>query len=283
MKQYLNLLYSVLYDGNDTTDRTGVGTCYKFAPETLRFNLRKGFPVLTTKRIAFQNVVHELFWFISGSTNYKDLPESVHKWWAPWANPDGDLGPIYGRQLRDSRSYIEHYSTDGTHRTIEPISVDQLSEIINSLKTNPTSRRHVINLWHTADMALTKLSCCHGTEIQFDLYDGELSCSMYQRSADLFIGLPINIASYALFTHLIANAIGAEVGDLIINLGNAHIYSNHFEQVKEQIGRYTTKLPTLQLNGTPNPDSVLGFDYDLKEIKLIDYNPQPAIKGDLNV
>lgn len=263
MKQYLELLKDVYENGEERPDRTGTGVKTVFGRQ-IRIDLNEGFPLLTTKKMAYDSMVHELLWFISGSTNYKDLPESVHKWWDKWADPDGNLGPIYGKQLRAS----------GERK------VDQLQEVIKSIKNDPYSRRHVISLWNASDLPDQKLPCCHGTVIQFFVSnDRKLSCSTYQRSCDLYLGGAINIASYALLTHMVAEICGLEVGELIYSFGDLHLYSNHYEQAAEQLKREPLPLPKLYLN--PYIEDITQYTKD--DIQIAGYKSHPAIKAPLAV
>lgn len=256
---YEQLLDYTLSNGIYSPDRTGTGTYSVFGPQ-LRFDLTQGFPMLTTKKLHFKSIVHELLWFIAGDTNVKYLQENGVKIWDAWANENGDLGPIYGAQF---------------HRA------DQLNKTIEGLKNNPNSRRHVITLWNPEDLDKQALHCCHGTVIQFYVRNGELSCSMYQRSADLFLGIPFNIASYALFTHMVAQVCGYKVKELVMTFGDAHIYSNHLEQVKEQLTRDPKKypLPQLELNSLVTDLSQFKFE----DIALWNYQSYPSIKAPVAV
>ncbi|MDH7796466.1 MULTISPECIES: thymidylate synthase [unclassified Beijerinckia] len=264
MKNYLNLLQDIMQRGTDKEDRTGTGTRSMFGPQ-LRFPLQKGFPLMTTKRIHFKSVVHELLWFISGDTNIKYLKDNGVSIWDEWADANGDLGPVYGEQWRswsavDGRKY------------------DQLSDVISRIKWGPNSRRMVVSAWNVDDLPEMRLEPCHCL-FQFYVANGRLSCHMYQRSADMFLGVPFNIASYALLTHLVAHVTDLEVGDLIISFGDAHIYRNHFEQVQEQLLRTPKKLPELVLNSEIT--SLFDFRYD--DIKLFHYEPEPTIKAPVAV
>ena len=263
MKQYLDLLQHVLDHGVEKHDRTGVGTLSSFA-HTMRFDLQEGFPLVTTKKMFFKGVAAELLWFLSGSTNINDLPDYVKAWWEPWADEDGSVGRIYGAQYRESDGY-------------GVLGVDQLLNTVESLKKDPDSRRHVITLWHPYDMKhLQKLNlpCCHGTVIQFYVAEGKLSCATHQRSADVPVGLPVNIASYALLTHMMAHQVGLDVGILNYTTGDTHIYKNQIEGVKEQLLRTPLKLPKLEI--LRKPDHIDG--YQVEDFKLVDYDYYPAIK-----
>lgn len=256
---YEQLLDYTLSEGIAANDRTNTGTFSVFGPQ-LRFDLKRGFPLITTKKVHFKSVVHELLWFLSGDTNTKYLEDNGVTIWREWADENGDLGPIYGAQF---------------HRG------DQLNRTIEQLKTNPDSRRHVMTLWNPEDLDKQRLHCCHGTVIQFYVKNGELSCSMYQRSADLFLGVPFNIASYALFTHMVAQVCGYKVNELVMTFGDAHIYSNHVEQVQEQLSRDVNKypLPTLELNSLCQ--KISGFKFE--DIKVWGYQSYPAIKAPVAV
>lgn len=258
MKQYHDLLQHVLTNGKQKSDRTGTGTRSVFGAQ-MRFNLSEGFPLVTTKKIHFKSVVAELLWFLSGSTNVKDLQAMGCKIWDEWANEDGELGPIYGQQWRSWRG--------------ASYNIDQISDLIQGIKTNPDSRRHIVSAWNVEDIPHMALAPCH-TMFQFDVTDGKLSCQLYQRSADLFLGVPFNIASYALLTHMVALECGLQVGDFIWTGGDCHIYDNHTEQVMLQLTRQPMELPHLVL---PRADSI--FDYQPEDFLLIGYNPHPAIKG----
>jgi thymidylate synthase len=290
MKQYLDLLKDVLENGETRPDRTGVGTLSKFGAQ-LRFNLSKGFPAVTTKKLAWKAVVSELLWFIEGSGDEFRLREILHGnrysnektiWTdnasAPyWVNKNlkrhaGDLGRVYGVQWRRWRKPLVRINK------VVLQNHDQLLELINGIKEDPYSRRHIITAWNPGELELMALPPCH-TMSQFYVSNGRLSCHMYQRSADLFLGVPFNIASYALFTHMIAQVCKLEVGDLIISFGDVHIYENHIDQVKEQLGRKPLPLPKLELN--PEIDVITDFDMD--DISLIDYQCHSVIKAPMSV
>lgn len=289
MKQYLDLLAHVINCGVDKPDRTGTGTRNVFGYQ-MRFNLDDGFPLLTTKKMFIQGIIDELLWFISGSTNCNDLPERSQHWWKPWADADGNVGSIYGEQYRRSKWYEvsnrdlpEIKETDAVtcininydHCNIQFVEVDQLLNLINGIKNDPHSRRHMINLWHTPAMLATNLPCCHGSIIQCDVTGGTLSMQVYQRSADVFIGLPVNIASYSLLLMMIAQVCNLEVGELVFTIGQTHIYHNHFDQVKEQLSRDPLPLPNVILN--KNIDNI--FDFTYSDFELVGYWHKPAIKA----
>lgn len=271
MKQYLKLLQYVLDNGRQKTDRTGTGTRSVFGAQ-MRFDLSKGFPLVTTKKVHFKSIVAELLWFLSGSTNVKDLQAMGCKIWDEWADKDGDLGPVYGKQWRS-------WGVCGIETGIGPHlkypKIDQITQVIHSIKTNPDSRRHIVSAWNVADIPDMALAPCHAL-FQFDVTDGKLSCQLYQRSADLFLGVPFNIASYALLTHMVAMECSLEVGDFIWTGGDCHIYNNHAEQVSLQLSRSPMPLCDLLIT-TRQPASI--FDYQPEDFLLIGYNPHGAIKG----
>jgi len=268
VKQYLDLLQRVLDTGVEKGDRTGTGTRSVFG-EQLRFDLRAGFPLVTTKRVHWKSVVHELLWFVSGDTNTAYLKENGVSIWDEWADECGDLGPVYGYQWR-------HWQATGDDG--EPREIDQLAEVVEQIRANPDSRRLLVNAWNVSDIPNMALPPCH-LLFQFWVADGRLSCSMYQRSCDLFLGLPFNIASYALLTHMIAQVTDLGVGDLVISLGDAHIYSNHEEQVRLQLPRDPRPLPTLRLE--PVQKSL--FDFREEHIHLSDYHPHKKIAAPIAV
>lgn len=266
MKQYLELLNDVIHNGHDKSDRTGTGTRSLFGRQ-LRFDLRQGFPLITTKKLHFKSVVGELLWFLRGETNVKWLQDNGIKIWDEWADPKGELGPIYGAQWRAwNRGW--------------GMTVDQFAGVIKSLNENPNSRRHIVSAWNVGEIGNMALPPCH-ILFQFYVVDGTLSCHMYQRSADIFLGLPFNIASYALLTHLVAREVGLYPADLIISLGDVHLYSNHFEQAHEQLKREPKSLPSLALSkGTWHLlDGSLTFD----DIILRNYDAHPHIKAQVAV
>ena len=284
MKQYLSLLEEIMQNGSKKEDRTGTGTISLFGTQR-RYSLENGFPLLTTKKVHWKSVVHELLWFIDGDTNIKYLVDNGVRIWNEWpfekfkksseyngetmaefvekvkaddsfAQKFGDLGPVYGKQWRDF------------------FGVDQLKNIIDQIKNNPDSRRIIINAWNPAQLDKMALPPCHAF-VQFYVNDGKLSCQLYQRSADVFLGVPFNIASYSLLTYMIAHVTGLKPGEFIHTTGDTHIYSNHFEQVKEQLSRQPKALPKIKLN--ENVKSI--FDFKFEDIELLDYDPHPLIKG----
>lgn len=265
MRPYLNLLEKVLNEGELKPNRTGIDTIGIFGAQS-RYNLRDGFPAVTTKKLFMRGVTHELLWFLSGSTNTKYLKENRVKIWDEWADKDGELGPVYGKQWRS-------WSRGPVH------SVDQIEEVVKSLKENPYSRRHIVNAWNVAEVDSMALPPCH-LLFQFHVNKNkELSCQLYQRSADMFLGVPFNIASYALLTHMVAQVTGLKVGDFVHTIGDCHIYENHIEQVKEQLSREPYDLPQLWLN--PNVKDINKFKYE--DIQLKGYQSHPIIKGEVAV
>ncbi|MGJ9384092.1 thymidylate synthase [Salipaludibacillus sp. CF4.18] len=264
MKQYLDLCQHVLDKGVKKEDRTGTGTISTFGYQT-RFDLAKGFPVVTTKKLALRAIIHELLWFIKGDTNIKYLKENKVRIWDEWADENGDLGPIYGEQWR-------------SWPTPSGESIDQLGSIIEQIKTNPDSRRLIVNAWNVADLDEMALAPCHCL-FQFYVADGKLSCQLYQRSADVFLGVPFNIASYSLLTMMIAQECGLEVGEFVHTFGDVHIYNNHIEQVELQLTRDPRALPTMKLN----PDRKHIEDFTIEDFVLEGYDPHPHIKGEVSV
>ena len=269
MKQYTDLLKHVLAHGNQKTDRTGTGTISVFGYQ-MRFNLAEGFPLLTTKKVHLKSIIHELLWFLQGSTNIAYLKENGVRIWDEWADENGNLGPVYGYQWRNWPK------PDGTH-------IDQITQVVNAIKKNPDSRRLIVSAWNVADVDQMKLPPCHAF-FQFyvappQLGDkeqvGKLSCQLYQRSADIFLGVPFNIASYALLTMMVAQVCGLKLGDFVHTLGDAHIYTNHMEQVHEQLSRDIRPLPQMKIN--PKVQDIFGFKFE--DFTLENYNPHPAIKG----
>ena len=264
MKQNQELLKKVLSDGEKNLDRTGTGTISIFGYQ-MRFNLQDGFPLLTTKKIHFKSVVYELLWFLSGSTNIEFLKKNNIRIWDEWADEDGELGPIYGSQWRSWPSQDNK-------------KIDQISKVLESIKKTPYSRRHIVSAWNVAEIENMKLPPCH-ILFQFYVQNNKLSCQLYQRSADIFLGVPFNIASYALLTMMIADQANLEYGDFIHTFGNAHIYLNHQEQVQIQLKRKLKTLPNLIIN--KNKKSI--FDYDFEDFTLENYNPHDHIKAKVSV
>lgn len=276
-KEYHTLLQDILDNGTDSDDRTGVSTKSVFGKQ-MRFDLTKGFPLITTKKIHWKSVVGELLWILSGSTNAKELKDKYGiSIWDEWADVDGNLGPIYGKQLRNWDIY-ENKSKFPGDSCIEKGHIDQIFQVINKIKTNPNSRRLVVSAWNVADLDYMALNPCHAL-FQFYVRNGKLSCHLYQRSGDAFLGVPFNIASYALLTHMIAQVCGLEVGEFIHSFGDVHIYKNHVEQVNEQLSRGSFDPPKLKLNP-------LIKDIDLftvNDIMIEDYKCHPAIKAEVAV
>lgn len=264
MKQYLDLLSHILEHGTDKGDRTGTGTRSVFGYQ-MRFNLEEGFPLLTTKKLHLKSIIYELLWFLRGDTNARWLQERGVRIWNEWASPDGDLGHIYGYQWRSWPAY------DGGF-------IDQISEAVDTIKNDPDSRRIIVSAWNVADLKNMNLPPCHAF-FQFYVADGRLSLQLYQRSADSFLGVPFNIASYALLTMMMAQVCGLRPGDFIHTLGDAHIYNNHFEQVREQLSRTPRALPTMRIN----PDVHSIFDFKYEDFTLENYDPLPHIKGEVSV
>ena len=260
MKQYQDLLRHVLSNGNKKEDRTGTGTVSVFGYQ-MRFDLNEGFPLLTTKKVHLKSIIHELLWFLQGSTNIAYLKENGVRIWDEWADENGNLGPVYGYQWRNWPK------PDGTH-------IDQITQVVNMIKNNPDSRRLIVSAWNVADVDQMKLPPCHAF-FQFYVADGKLSCQLYQRSADIFLGVPFNIASYALLTMMVAQVCELKLGDFVHTLGDAHIYSNHFEQVNEQLTRDLRALPTMNIN--PNVKDI--FEFKFEDFTLEGYDPHPPIKG----
>lgn len=264
MKQYLDLLKHILENGTDKADRTGTGTRSVFGYQ-MRFNLEEGFPLLTTKKLHLKSIIYELLWFLKGDTNAKYLQDHGVRIWNEWADPDGGLGHIYGYQWRSWPGY------DGEF-------IDQISEAVETIKHNPDSRRIIVSAWNVADLKRMNLPPCHAF-FQFYVADGRLSLQLYQRSADTFLGVPFNIASYALLTMMMAQVCGLRPGDFIHTLGDAHIYNNHFDQVNEQLSREPRKLPIMKLN--PEVKSI--FDFKYEDFTLEEYDPHPHIKAVVSV
>ena len=264
MKQYLDLMRHVLENGAEKSDRTGTGTRSVFGHQ-MRFDLSQGFPLVTTKRLHLKSIVHELLWFLAGDTNVAYLRENGVTIWDEWADADGDLGPIYGVQWRSWPA------PDGRR-------IDQLAMVIEQLREEPESRRHVVSAWNPADIPHMALAPCHAL-FQFYVADGRLSCQLYQRSGDLFLGVPFNIASYALLTHMVAQVTGLEVGDFVHTLGDAHLYLNHLDQAREQLTREPRALPELRLD--PACRSIDAFEP--ASVQVVGYDPHPAIRAPIAV
>ena len=264
MQQYHDLLKYILENGTQKTDRTGTGTTSIFGYQ-MRFNLADGFPLVTTKKVHTKSIIHELLWFLKGETNIKYLKENGVGIWDEWADEDGNLGPVYGKQWRSWEA------PDGR-------VIDQLQDVLKQLKSSPDSRRIIVSAWNPADLHKMALSPCHAL-FQFYVADGKLSCQLYQRSADVFLGVPFNIASYALLTMMIAQECNLEYGDFIWTGGDTHIYSNHFEQVNTQLSRELRPLPTMKLN--PAIKSI--YDFKFEDFTLENYNPWPGIKAPVAV
>jgi thymidylate synthase len=264
MRQYLDLLQRVLDAGDERLDRTGVGTRAVFGHQ-MRFDLGKGFPLLTTKKLHTKSIVHELLWFLAGDTNIRYLKEHGVSIWDEWADENGELGPVYGRQWRSWAA------PDGR-------AIDQIKWVVDEIKTNPASRRLVVTAWNPADLDKMALAPCHCL-FQFFVADGKLSCQLYQRSGDVFLGVPFNIASYAMLTAMMAQVCALGVGDFILTLGDAHLYSNHVEQAKKQLARTPGKLPSLRLN--PEVRSIFDFTFD--DIAFENYEAQAHIKAPVAV
>ncbi len=264
MKQYHDLLKHVLAHGHKKEDRTGTGTISVFGYQ-MRFNLAEGFPLLTTKKVHLKSIIHELLWFLQGSTNIQYLKDNGVTIWDEWADEHGNLGPVYGYQWRNWPK------PDGTH-------VDQIAQVVESIKKNPDSRRLIVSAWNVADVDKMKLPPCHAF-FQFYVADGRLSCQLYQRSADIFLGVPFNIASYALLTMMVAQVCQLQPGDFVHTLGDAHIYLNHLTQVDEQLARAPRALPTMRIN--PDVKDIFGFKFE--DFTLEGYDPHPAIKAPVAV
>ena len=264
MRQYLDLLQHVLDHGRPREDRTGTGTKSVFGYQ-MRFNLEHGFPVVTTKKLHLKSIIHELLWFLAGDTNVKYLQGNGVRIWNEWADESGDLGHIYGFQWR-------------SWPTPEGKSIDQISQLIHDIKTNPISRRLIVSAWNVGDLDKMNLPPCH-LLFQFYVNEGKLSCQLYQRSADIFLGVPFNIASYALLTMMVAQVTGLKPGDFVHTFGDAHIYNNHLDQVNLQLSRSPLPLPQLKIN--PEVKSIFDFKYD--DFELINYQSYPHIKGEVSV
>jgi len=263
MKQYLEMCQHILDNGVDREDRTGTGTRSIFGHQ-LRFDLQEGFPLMTTKKVYWKGVAYELLWFLKGDTNIKYLNDNDVHIWDEWADENGDLGNVYGHQWRN---------WEGREGTI-----DQISQVIEEIRENPYSRRLIVNAWNVGDLDKMALPPCH-LLFQFYVADGKLSCQLYQRSCDTFLGVPFNIASYSLLTHMIAHVVGLEVGEFVWTGGDVHIYQNHFDQIKKQLSREPRALPQLKIN--KETENI--FDIEFEDIELIGYDPHPTIKGEVSV
>ncbi|MDR6936511.1 MULTISPECIES: thymidylate synthase [unclassified Luteibacter] len=264
MQPYLDLLRHVLEHGAEKSDRTGTGTRSVFGWQ-MRYDLGRGFPLVTTKKLHLRSIVHELIWFLKGDTNIAYLKENGVSIWDEWADANGDLGPVYGRQWR-------------AWPTADGKVVDQIAWVVEEIKRNPDSRRLIVSAWNVGELPKMALMPCH-TMFQFYVANGKLSCQLYQRSGDIFLGIPFNIASYALLTHMVAQATGLQPGDFVHTIGDAHLYSNHIEQATKQLTREPRPLPRLVLN--PEVRSV--FDFRFEDIAIVDYDPHPAIKAPVAV
>ena len=264
MQQYLDLLQRILDEGAEKEDRTGTGTLSVFGHQ-MRFSLDETFPLLTTKKLHLRSIIHELLWFLAGDTNIGYLKENNVRIWDEWADEHGELGPVYGSQWRSWPG------PDGK-------TIDQISRVVEDLKTNPDSRRHIVSAWNVAEVDEMALPPCHSL-FQFYVADGRLSCQLYQRSADIFLGVPFNIASYALLNMMIAQVVDLEVGDFVHTLGDAHLYSNHIEQADKQLLREPRSLPTIRIN--PEVKDILGFK--ISDFELLEYDPHPGIKAPIAV
>jgi len=260
MQQYLDLMQHVLTNGTKKEDRTGTGTVSLFGYQ-MRFNLADGFPVVTTKKLHLRSIIHELLWFLKGDTNIHYLKENGVRIWDEWADENGELGPVYGSQWRSWPT------PDGRH-------IDQISQVVDQIKNNPDSRRIIVSAWNVAEIENMALPPCHAF-FQFYVADGKLSCQLYQRSADIFLGVPFNIASYALLTMMMAQVCGLEPGDFVHTLGDAHLYSNHLEQTELQLSRTPYPLPTMKIN--PEINDIFDFTFD--DFELVGYESHPHIKG----
>jgi thymidylate synthase len=264
MQAYHDLIKRVLSEGVEKSDRTGTGTISVFGHQ-MRFNLQEGFPLVTTKKLHLRSIIHELLWFLQGDTNIRYLKENKVRIWDEWADENGNLGPVYGHQWRS-------WPTPNGNK------IDQITNVVNSIKNNPDSRRHIVSAWNVADVDNMALPPCH-TFFQFYVANGKLSCQLYQRSADIFLGVPFNIASYALLTMMMAQVCELEPGDFVHTFGDAHIYLNHLDQVKLQISRELRPLPTMKIN--PEVKDIFGFTYE--DFTLENYDPHPHIKGEVAV
>lgn len=260
MQVYHDLMKRILTEGTEKTDRTGTGTKSVFGHQ-MRFDLSKGFPLVTTKKVHLKSIIHELLWFLKGETNTKYLNDNKVTIWDEWADENGELGPVYGAQWRSWKS------ADGN-------TVDQISWVVNEIKTNPDSRRLIVNAWNVGELNKMALPPCHAF-FQFYVANGKLSCQLYQRSADVFLGVPFNIAGYALLTMMVAEVCGLQAGEFVHTLGDAHLYNNHMEQVQLQLSRTPKSLPTMRIKR--KVDSI--FDFKYEDFELVEYNPDPGIKA----
>lgn len=272
---YEQALQYVLDNGVESTDRTGTGTLSCFGVQ-IRYDLAQGFPCITSKRVHFKSVVEELRWFLRGETNVKSLQAAGVTIWDEWADDDGELGPVYGKQWRNWTSTSVTNIGMGTMYRTERI--DQIQRVVDDIKINPDSRRLIVSAWNPVDVPKMALPPCHML-FQFYVRNGKLSCHLYQRSADMFLGVPFNIASYALLTHMVAANTGLEVGELVITMGDCHIYKNHLPQVREQLSRDVKPLPTIELTGSYQ----YPWEYNYDDVKLVGYEPNPSIKGKVAV
>lgn len=264
MKQYHDLMQHILDNGQEKSDRTGTGTISVFGYQ-MRFDLQDGFPLCTTKKLHLRSIIHELLWFLKGETNIEYLKQNKVRIWDEWADENGDLGPVYGKQWR-------HWSgPDG-------LEVDQIVDLMNNLMNNPDSRRHIVTAWNPIDLPKMALSPCHCL-FQFYVADGKLSCQLYQRSADVFLGVPFNIASYALLTMMIAQVCNLEAGSFVHTFGDAHLYKNHLDQARLQLSRTPRALPQMKIN----PDVASIFDFSIEDFELLNYDPHPHIKAEVSV
>jgi thymidylate synthase len=264
MDEYLRLINHILENGEEKGDRTGTGTLSVFGYQ-MRFDLSKGFPMVTTKKVHLKSIIHELLWFIKGDTNVKYLQENGVRIWNEWADENGDLGPVYGKQWRDWK--------DNNGR-----SIDQLEQVIDMIKSNPNSRRIIVSAWNVGELDEMALMPCHAF-FQFHVANGKLNCQLYQRSADVFLGVPFNIASYAILTHMIAQICGLEAGTFVHTLGDAHLYTNHLEQARLQVSRKPMPLPTLKLN--PNIKNI--DDFKFEDFEVLDYQHHPHISAPIAI
>lgn len=264
MRNYLDMMQHVLDNGTKKEDRTGTGTLSVFGYQ-MRFDLSKGFPMVTTKKLHLKSIIHELLWFLDGDTNIKYLNDNGVRIWNEWADENGELGPVYGHQWRSWPT------PDGS-------TIDQISHLVDQIKNNPDSRRHIVSAWNVSEVNKMALPPCH-TLFQFYVADGKLSCQLYQRSADIFLGVPFNIASYSLLTMMMAQVCGLEPGDFVHTFGDAHIYSNHIDQANEQLKRTPKALPTMNIN--PEVKDIFGFKFD--DFELLNYEADPNIKAPIAV